>query len=96
MAAGDAKSGIAAVAASGSTNIIPDSGQEWCVHNILHSKACSLYLTNGTLDVLIDSSGAAGGWTGYTFFLTTTYYIKVVNDDTVNTNNVGYTGVQTK
>lgn len=59
--------------------IQPESGHEAVVHNIKipSTKACELYATDGTNDILIDSSSVS--WVGYNYNVTNTDYLRVKN-----------------
>jgi hypothetical protein len=96
MAAGDAIDNIPAqVAASGSCDIKPGAGVEWCVHNIFCGQNCTLYFTDGTHDIAFDSMTAPGAWIGQTFFITSSYYLKITNTS-ASSGYFGWSGVQTK
>lgn len=96
MAAGDAIDGVSAsVAASGNCVIQPGAGVEWCVHNVFCGQNCDVYFVNGSVEIKFDSMTAPGAWIGQTFFLTNSYYLKIVNTS-ASAGYYGWTGVQTK
>jgi len=95
MAVGDVKNGLVSISANGSAVIQPPSGEEWMIVNITVSGAASLYWTDGTTDVLIDSSTGGKTWANFKWFITNTLYLKVVDDSGGGINMV-YDGVQTK
>lgn len=97
MVAGDAVNGVSAsVAAAGNYLIQPGAGIEWCIHNIFAGQNCDIYFVNGATEIKFDSMAATGAWIGQTYFLTNTYYLKIVNTHATVAGYFGYTGVQTK
>lgn len=96
MAAGDAAVQLTATVANDAYFVIqPGSGIEWCVHTIAHSAACTLYITNGTTYIQIDTDTAAGAWINQTFFINNTIYLAVKNTSG-STADFASTGVITK
>lgn len=101
MAAGDAKTEVSgSIAASGTYLIQPGSGEEWCIHNIMHYGAagstCKIALTDGAADVDFDTGSNGGGWINQTFFITDTHYLKLTNTHASIACYFAYTGIQTK
>jgi len=97
MAVGDVVANIVSVAAGGSIVIQPAAGVEWLITNIYipdGNTSLELYKTDGTTDIKILSLN--GSLLNYNFYLTNTYYLKIVNTDTANAYSVGYDGVQTR
>lgn len=95
MAVGDVKGNIVSIGAGGNAVIQPPAGEEWMIVNISVSDAASLYWTDGTTDVYIDSSQGSQTWANYKWFITNTLYLKVVDDSGAGISMV-YNGVQTK
>jgi len=95
MAVGDVKSAIVSVNPGQYLHIRPPTGEEWVIHNITHSGAVELYFTDGTNYILVDTNSGNGGWLGFAFHVTNSYWYAVKNVDTI-TIMVGYDGVQTK
>ena len=95
MAIGDVVSDIQSIAAGAFLAIQPPSGQEWCIHNILHESDAELHFYNGTYSLLADSDPGAGGWMGYFFHCTNSKYYRVKNT-TTSARLISYDGVVTK
>lgn len=96
MAAGDAAVQLTATIANDAYfNIQPGTGIEWCIHTIAHSAACTLYITNGTAYIQMDTDTTAGAWIDKTFFITNSIYLAVKNTSG-SSADFAYTGVVTK
>jgi len=96
MAAGESAGLITATVANDTYFVIqPGAGIEWCIHNIAHSANCTLYLTNGTTYIQMDTGTGAGAWINQVFFISNTLYIAVKNTSGGNAD-FGAIGVITK
>lgn len=96
MAEGDAAGLLTAtVADQAYFNIQPGAGIEWCIHNIAHGANCTLYLTNGTTYIQMDTGTGAGAWINQTYFVSNTLYVAVKNTSGGNAD-FGCIGVITK
>lgn len=91
--------GSATVAAAGSYDIKPGAGVEWIIHNIIYGG--STYNVSMQVDVLVvdgstvtyyNRDNSQGGLTGYTWHLTNTHFIRVINSGS-NSINVNWNGV---
>lgn len=96
MAVGDAVGNLVSVVAGGSLDIRPAVGEEWMVFNIFAAGGIEIYWTDGTNEILIDSSAGAKSWLNFKFPVTNTLFLRIKNPDAVNAVLVGYSGVQTK
>jgi len=94
MAAGDVVAAHSSVEDDAYLTIQAGAGAEWTVHNVYTPGAAELYRTDGSNDILIDSV-EDGGWFGYFFHVTNSYYLKVKNTSG-GAQYMGYDGVVTK
>lgn len=79
MAQGDAVIGaITSVAAAASLTVQPSSGS-WLLKNIQYSGAVEVYLTDGTLTILVDSDGSNGQMLGMNYLLSNAQYLTIKN-----------------
>lgn len=95
MAAGDVKSNLQQVALGNFLDLKPSAGEEWVIHNIGHGGSVELYFSDGTNNILVDSSAGSGSWAAYYFHCTSARYYRVKNVD-AGSIYISYDGVQTK
>ena len=95
MAVGDVKSNLVSVASNDVLTIQPPVGEEWIIHNIYHESNIELRLTDGTNTLTFDSTTGRGVYARFSFHVTNTLYLQIVNVDTVS-RLIGYDGVQSK
>jgi len=93
--AGEPVASKLSIGANSSDNIKPPSGEAWIIHQITCSGSCSIYITDGTDDALIDSGTGATTWIAYSFIVTPDIYLKIV-DETGSGIKVFYAGVKMK
>lgn len=92
MAAGNIVSNITSVTNASTFAIQANSGEEWVIHNIFHTKDCGLLLYNGTL------VGTMSLLTGYNieanlqFHVTNSIYLLL---SCASAQIVGFDGVRT-
>jgi len=92
---GEAVGILSATAASGTLDIKPPAGEEWIVHNVYHDGPATLYKTDGTNTVTIDTDTSGGVWSGFFFHVTNSHYLQVKNDDS-SSKVLGYDGIRSK
>ena len=96
MAVGQVFKGFVSLEPGEEVSIRPSSGVEAIVHNIYTSGMASLYLTNGTDNILIDSiTSDYGAWVDFKFHITNDYYLKVKSLEVSRTINIAWDGVIT-
>lgn len=96
MAVGDTVVNFSTIAAAAASTIQPVGTIEWVVHNIYCSPTTSaeLYLSDGSVDLLIDSN-TTGGWLDYHFHVSNARYLKVKNNS-ASSRSIGFDGIITK
>ena len=85
---------IVSVAADGTLDIKPPTGEEWIILVITHEYDVELYHTDGTNAIKIDSDTSNGAWTNLRFPVNENKYLQVKNLDTANARLIGYSGVK--
>lgn len=95
MAAGDVKADIQSIANNSHLTIQPASGEEYVIHNIFHASDVEITFYDGTNEITFDSDAGAGVWSGHFWHVTNVDYIRVKNTSGA-TQNIGYSGIQTK
>lgn len=93
MAAGDALTYIESVTNAASIVIRPNSGFDWIIHNIYHTKDCALLWTNGTVVGTVSILSGYNVETNLQIHLTNSTFVSIhCNSAQV----VGYDGVVTR
>ncbi len=87
-------SDIVSVAANGSLNIKPGTGEKWIIMVITHEYDVEIYHTDGTNAIKIDSATGNGAWTNLRFPINENKYLQVKNLDSANARLIGYSGVK--
>jgi len=85
---------IVSVAADGTLNIQPPSGEKWIIMVVTHEYDVELYHTDGTNAIKIDFATGNGAWTNLRFPITNSKYLQVKNLDSANARLIGYSGVK--
>lgn len=93
MATGDPVIGKLSIAPGGTGDIKAATGETWMLTVIAVSGAASIYYSDGTDDVLIDSSTGPTAWARYNFIVSDTIFIRV-KDDSGAGLTVYYAGVK--
>lgn len=92
---GDKFGNIVELPTNGSLDIRPPRGCECTIHNMFWEGMVSLYLTNGSISVLIGSSTQVGSRLNENLGCTDTLYYTIKNDSSRPTV-VGFMGAFTK
>ena len=85
---------IVSVAAGGTLDIKPPTGEEWIILVITHEYDVELYHTDGTNAIKIDSATGNGAWTNLRFPVNENKYLQVKNLDSASARLIGYSGVK--
>ena len=93
MAAGNLFSGTASIAASGTYDIKPVSG-EVDLHNVYYNNQLKFSMSDGTNVVDFDTDTGQGARLGLTTHLSTTYFLRITNTGT-GTLLISFDGMQT-
>lgn len=95
MAAGDIINGHSSISNNSYLTLQPDSGVEWCIHNILYAGAVELEYYDGTNTIKFDADSAFGARLNLCLHCTNSKYYRVKNVSG-GSIYIGYDGVQTK
>jgi hypothetical protein len=87
-------SACVSVAAGAVLTIQPPTGVEWMIKNIYYSGQVAFNMTDGTNVIQFDTDGTAGAKLGFSFLLTSSYYMTVQNTGT-GAIFIKYEGIQT-
>jgi len=85
---------IVSVAADGTLDIKPPTGEEWIILVITHEYDVEIYHTDGTNAIKFDSATGNGAWTNLRFPVNENKYLQVKNLDSANARLIGYSGVK--
>lgn len=83
------------VAAGTSLTIQPGAGIEWLIKNLYYGGAVTIYRTDGTNSIAIDTDSSTGGRFDCCFLLTNDSYVKITNNGT-SAIYISYDGLVTK
>lgn len=96
MAVGDVVKGFSSIAAGSYLDVLPTGTEQWVIHNYRFEGPVEFYITtNGTDLFKYETVSASGAWEGLCDHVTSDYYIKIKNTDSV-TRKITYDGIQTK
>lgn len=92
----EVRTGMAETAPGEYFEIVPTAGEVWTIQNVYTPEKASLYISDGTYDLLIaemsdDHPDSMGFMGGFIFQLVSDHYLKVKNDDAA-AQTIGYGG----